>query len=464
MSEAAAQLASSQDLLLNLAAVTLLGFFLRKYARTGKFALGVGAGGVLCLATSVFAIIPLREAFHSTNAPLEQRALLMVQELMFYGLGAAALLAIVFALLRRRARWAVAVPLAGSAAMAWVALDQSIGASEGIIADWALLVLLMVALIRATIAAVAPPERGAALARFGLIGACATLLLDWQWILPAFRGDAGFDILPTYTAIVALLLYVCAFMAWLAGGTSPGLVVFLRRFGKTELNQALARAARGRRGAKRFRMITLDDGDFVPVSANRSPVAIGAVILLALAALAYPVITFSNQAIDILALAAQSMEVVKGLVIGTAIVCAVPTVIFLAWAFCRSWIKRRKRILSGAQIGQLVKTLSKRPAWWLRARALSNPRAVVVTTPHGLWQQTVLELMGLAELVVLDLSDVSENVAWELDQLRERFPRKAVILLPATSSPPANSGDMRVVAYQSFAELKGLQISPPAGA
>src|SRR4029079_11558001 len=228
MSEAAAQLVSSQDLLLNLAAVTLLGFFLRKYARTGKFALGVGAGGVLCLATSVFAIIPLREAFNSTNAPLEQRALLMVQELMFYGLGAAALLAIVFALLRRRARWAVAVPLAGSAAMAWVALDQSIGASEGIIADWALLVLLMVALIRATIAAVAPPERGAALARFGLIGACATLLLDAQWILPAFRGDAGFDILPTYTAIVALLLYVCAFLAWLARGTSAAPVVVLR--------------------------------------------------------------------------------------------------------------------------------------------------------------------------------------------------------------------------------------------
>ena len=56
MSEEAAQLASSQDILLNLAAVMLLGFFLRKYSRTGKFAWGVEAGGVLCLATSILAI------------------------------------------------------------------------------------------------------------------------------------------------------------------------------------------------------------------------------------------------------------------------------------------------------------------------------------------------------------------------------------------------------------------------
>jgi len=456
------QLTPDVGLLLNLAAVLLLGHFLRKYSQTGgRFAFGMAAAGGVALVTSVFTLIPLRAGFRAASSD-EEQIFYMLSELVFYGCALAALVAIVRVLLRRQIRWSVAVPLLASAVAAWLALDVSMPKGEELFLEWAVLVLLMIALLRAAFAAVAPPDRGAATARFGFIGACAMFVLAWKWIPLARDGVGAHDTLDPYTVIVAVLLYVDAFVAWLAGGPPAGLVVFLRRFGKTELNRALARAARRRRGTKRFRMITLDDRDFTPLSGGRSALSITAAALIPLTAFAFVVMNASSNAVAELALYELAERVARTLLLIGAAVCLVPTILILGWAFWRSWAKRRQSVTSTTQIDRLISSLTKKTTWWLRARTLSNPRAVVVTTAHELWQQTVLALMRAADVVVIDLSEVSENVQWELDRLREEFPSKAVILLPTTSPPPGSS-NMRIVPYHSFAELEKLQISPLAG-
>jgi hypothetical protein len=64
----------------------------------------------------------------------------------------------------------------------------------------------------------------------------------------------------------------------------------------------------------------------------------------------------------------------------------------------------------------------------LRSRKVFGPRLVVLRVETHVWQHAVSELASLSSLPLIDISDTSENVIWELDELTKRFADRCVLI------------------------------------
>ena len=82
-----------------------------------------------------------------------------------------------------------------------------------------------------------------------------------------------------------------------------------------------------------------------------------------------------------------------------------------------------------------------------RSRKVFGPRLVVLRVASPVWQQAVKELASLSSLPLIDISEPTENVLWELQELTKRFGERCVIVghheqLVALAAVP--SGDLGV--------------------
>jgi hypothetical protein len=64
----------------------------------------------------------------------------------------------------------------------------------------------------------------------------------------------------------------------------------------------------------------------------------------------------------------------------------------------------------------------------LRSRKVFGPRLVVLRVESHLWQHAVSELASLSSLPLIDISETTENVLWELEELTKRFGDRCVII------------------------------------
>lgn len=367
----------------------------------------------------------------------------------------------------RTGRWFMALPASAGAGAGWLSLCNAALFIEEHSLFWLLLLGLALALTFSAVSLATPaghwPRRSRVAARFGGLGAAGAFLLAARFTPLVKNAVWNADILQQLTLLVGLALFVLALVAWLAGGEAPRVVLFLRRFGKTDLNRTLGRAARGRWRGIRFRMVTLDDRDFAPLSGERRPVLAGvfaaAVVVGFLALAVYVFLNFFSELFGVAEerLGGQALAMSLVWIFLVALLCLIPTLVFLGWAFWRSWARRRTVIASSADVNRLSSSLIRPTAKWQRARALSSPRALVVTTEHELWKEAVLELIKVADLVFLDLSELSDSVLWELDRLREQCPTKAVILTQQEAPVPTavlSGSELRLVSYRSYSELE----------
>lgn len=74
---------------------------------------------------------------------------------------------------------------------------------------------------------------------------------------------------------------------------------------------------------------------------------------------------------------------------------------------------------------------------WKRP-SLLGMRSTVVGTAHTLWKDTVSQLLDAAQVVVIDVSELSENVLWELEQLSEL--RLPTVLIGTAAGLTATAG------------------------
>jgi hypothetical protein len=63
-----------------------------------------------------------------------------------------------------------------------------------------------------------------------------------------------------------------------------------------------------------------------------------------------------------------------------------------------------------------------------RSRSLFAPRLVVLNVAPPVWRQTVKAFAAACSTSPIDLSDVSENVLWEIEELTRRFGQKCVFV------------------------------------
>jgi hypothetical protein len=62
-----------------------------------------------------------------------------------------------------------------------------------------------------------------------------------------------------------------------------------------------------------------------------------------------------------------------------------------------------------------------------RARKVLAPRLVVIQVASEVWQETVRGLSNIASVVLIDVSEPTENVLWELEELIPRFGARCVL-------------------------------------
>lgn len=64
----------------------------------------------------------------------------------------------------------------------------------------------------------------------------------------------------------------------------------------------------------------------------------------------------------------------------------------------------------------------------LRSRKVFGPRLVVIRVASRVWRDAVSQLAALSSLPLIDISEPTENVLWELEELIQRFGNKCVVI------------------------------------
>jgi hypothetical protein len=236
------------------------------------------------------------------------------------------------------------------------------------------------------------------------------------------------------------------------------LVLFLRRFGYNDATRTISSAI-PRIGAS-WRIVTLDDAQIVPVG----PSALGIVTRMrratswlkrassvvarvykvamgtgAVAAVAIVVITYlrredieslfdsvlSDQA-KMTSLSAPFRALLIGLAVGAAAwgVFVLGVLISVALAPIWGWVSSTSDAVQGAErakvfeihdVADIIKATSEVAKW--RGRVFS-PRLIVLTVDSNLWQAAVEVLATMSAVVLVDVSEPTENLLWEVETLK----------------------------------------------
>ncbi|MEM7275393.1 MAG: hypothetical protein AAF547_20125 [Actinomycetota bacterium] len=238
-------------------------------------------------------------------------------------------------------------------------------------------------------------------------------------------------------------------MVWMIGTRvvrgRTRVVLFLRKFGYDEAKDVVSHAAAQALG-RRWRLVTLDDLDTTPVGSGtrvRAGLRVGRLVLVVIvAALGYLVFLFfadglenaissaSDQAADDAdnPVAGLIGAVIAGLIVGV-IVGLVGMVFMLAvavfgslglFAFVahRSLRKAERDQLTVVQTTEQVRHLLRQVQ--ARRNRFFSPRIAVVRSANAVWRDAVLGLADIADVVLVDVSDPTESLLWELDQLFRR--------------------------------------------
>ena len=62
------------------------------------------------------------------------------------------------------------------------------------------------------------------------------------------------------------------------------------------------------------------------------------------------------------------------------------------------------------------------------SRKIFAPRLVVLRVASEVWQQTVMRLASAGSLTIIDVSEPTENLLWEIQALTERFGPRCVFV------------------------------------
>ena len=220
--------------------------------------------------------------------------------------------------------------------------------------------------------------------------------------------------------------------------------LFLRRFGFTDATRVLSGAvARGL--GRRWRLITLDDLQVMPVGVRgrgRGLVRVGPWLLVAAVAVLLVWVLppwFESQfdqavsgAVDGVAEEAGDplsaivgvavAALVVGMVVGTVLLLVALAPVALAGAFALFGFGARRalRQAEGRRAAHVEEAVQVEPVVQRVERATNrifSPRLTVVRCAHDVWQAVVRRFAQLTDVTLIDVSEVSTGLLWELTEL-----------------------------------------------
>ena len=252
-------------------------------------------------------------------------------------------------------------------------------------------------------------------------------------------------------------------------GRSRRLVLLLRRFGYTEATQALTFAALRTIG-RSWRLVTLDDAAVAPVGVSEGTAKVAAIgdfgskwiqrtlgLFNAIAMNAFrlgvagmgavigytvlhhrSVLTMVSHALQghhsnphsPAAIFAICFYVTMGAAAAVGLLAfamLAATLLFQPWHLFSSALREAER----AKVTTVVNIpAAHRAAHALRgqARQIFSPRLMVLQVDNAVWRPTVTTIADVASIVVIDVSEPTENLLWEISEV-ERDPETACVLV-----------------------------------
>jgi hypothetical protein len=257
------------------------------------------------------------------------------------------------------------------------------------------------------------------------------------------------------------------------------LVLFLRRFGYTDATRTIS-AATARIGAS-WRMVTLDDAQIVPMGVETSvlgvvrgvrrvtgfvktasvvvawiyktAMGVAFVAAWAIVGITYlrgedvaalvdfrgedisTLLDFSDQE-QLTSLGAPFRALLIGLAVGAAaaVVFVVVILIYVATIPIWAWYSSVSDAVQAAERSKTLKvydaadvyTRATEVAKW--RRKVFSPRLIVLTVDSQVWQLTVYAMAYVSAVPLIDVSEPTENLVWEIDTLRDRFGERCVFV------------------------------------
>ena len=212
----------------------------------------------------------------------------------------------------------------------------------------------------------------------------------------------------------------------LAGGRKS-VVLYLRRFGLTLSGNVVSRALESGLSG-RYRIVTLDDSQFpaleVPPWERRlsrfGPPVLAAVLV---GAFVFTVRSLRQQG-NFLFLSLTAVTI-PALAIGLWLLLT----LFALLVIHRMRIRRqaRIRIASDQDLEEGVRRVDRLGGWW-RTPGIMAPQATVLGVDDGLWQKTVARLSQHASAVLLDVSEPTDNLVWELEAVSQSASARVVFV------------------------------------
>lgn len=271
---------------------------------------------------------------------------------------------------------------------------------------------------------------GIALVTAGFIGAVMLTLYCGGGIFDVFEGQVTWS---EFRRAAPLLVLAAAatVVCWKLGlrliRGRRRLVLFLRRFGFTGATEALSHALDGTVGTA-WRVVTLDDAEVAPMGvtkgAHRLARAGGGLALAAVAAACAMYVgvlnPFHTDTSDESLVTTTSTVIGEGLLTATLIVRVAALLLVLAMCTVVAYLViRRSEQARSLQISTRRDITLITLAVARLTRAIISPRLVVVRVDGSIWQEVIRRFSSLSSVVVIDVSEPSENLLWEVDALRE---------------------------------------------
>ena len=227
------------------------------------------------------------------------------------------------------------------------------------------------------------------------------------------------------------------------------LVLFLRKFGFVGATQALTFAVVGALG-RTWRLVTLDDSEVAPVGTQRRARWFSVVIgLVGLVIVAYALSwVFGDGLKDLLG--GVTKDAMKGatwrdavgrvfaafvvaIVVGAIALVAIlvpagfaGAVAIFAWssygAILRAERSKTVPIASEAQLEQTASAVAR------GSRRIIGPRLVVAKVASSIWQLAVRRLASVSSAVIIDISEPTDSLLWEIETLRPEMRSRCILV------------------------------------
>lgn len=242
-----------------------------------------------------------------------------------------------------------------------------------------------------------------------------------------------------------------------------GLVLFLRRFGYTEATKVVTHAAQS--VGRQWRLVTLDDEEVAPVGAGLAARSLDlvdrgsagarhglrlvgkgftAVQVACLAGIVLGLLMLRPQAADIPRLlldpGTSGEALVRALAVVLAVTLAVRVVVavlgmlglplMVPMMFLGSTadaVRAADNAKTATIRGQVSLDLTARTIGSY-GRKLFAPRLIVLRVETAIWQATVSRFASQASAVLIDISDPTDNLLWEIEHVLGRPGRRCVFI------------------------------------